>query len=195
MEEKDQSTVNNLKDSAEDRLLIESALDGDKQAYGRLVMKHQKRLFRFLFLMLRQKDATEDIMQEAFVKGYLALSTFETGKPFYPWVATIARNLALNYIKKDAREIPAGGFEDYIEALPDSAASAIDTLIISENKKKLAEAVMLLAEPYRVVFVLRMFEKLSYNEIAKKLSISPGTVDSRLYRARQKLVEMLKDYL
>lgn len=184
-----------MEDGAEDRSIIELARDGDKNAYGRLVMKYQKRLFRFLFLILRQKDATEDIMQEAFVKGYLALASFEPDKPFYPWIATIARNQALNYIKKDAREIPAGELEDYIESIPDKTANAIDNLINSENNKKLASAVMSLPEQYRTVFVLRMMEKLSYEEISEKLKISPGTVDSRLFRARQKLVELLKDYL
>ncbi|MFH2037138.1 MAG: sigma-70 family RNA polymerase sigma factor [Candidatus Zixiibacteriota bacterium] len=190
-----QSAVNSMEDGAEDRSIIELARDGDKNAYGRLVMKYQKRLFRFLFLILRQKDATEDIMQEAFVKGYLALASFEPDKPFYPWIATIARNQALNYIKKDAREIPAGELEDYIESIPDKTANAIDNLINSENNKKLASAVMSLPEQYRTVFVLRMMEKLSYEEISEKLKISPGTVDSRLFRARQKLVELLKDYL
>lgn len=194
-EEKEVPSVNKSEDSAEDSGWILSAQDGDKNAYGRLVLKYQKRLFRFLIMMLGRRDTTEDIVQEAFVKGYLALGTFVPGKPFYPWMATIARNLAINQLKKSSREKPASEFEDIIETMPDKASNPIDQIIIRENDKKFAQAVHSLPEKYRTVFVLRMLEKMSYADIAGKLNISPGTVDSRLHRARQKMVELLKDYL
>ncbi len=178
-----------------DRETILSAQSGNKDAYGELVLKYQKRLFRFIFMMLGSKDATEDIVQEAFVNGYLALNSFEPERPFYPWLATIARNLALNRIKKADKEKPASEYDDLISAVPDKAANPLERIIDKENERRLALAVAALPEQYRMVFVLRTFEKLSYEEIAKQLHIAPGTVDSRLYRAREKLVQMLKDLL
>jgi RNA polymerase sigma-70 factor (ECF subfamily) len=178
-----------------DRADILLAQDGDKDAYGKLVLEYQKRLYRFIFMMLGSKDSTEDIVQEAFVKGYLALNSFDSDKPFYPWVATIARNLALNRIKKTEKEKPASEYDDLIGSVPDKATNPLDSLINKENDRRLALAVAALPEQYRVVFALRTFEKLSYEEIAKQLKIAVGTVDSRLYRARGKLVQLLKDLL
>lgn len=187
-----ESQINDLQD---DRENILSAQGGDKEAYGKLVLKYQKRLFRFVIMMLGSKDATEDIVQDAFVKGYLALNSFDIEKPFYPWLATIARNLALNKIKKSEKEKPASEYEDLIETAPDDKADPLANVINKENEQRLAKALAALPEKYRTVFVLRTFEKMSYEEIAEKLNIAPGTVDSRLYRAREKLVQMLKDLL
>ncbi|HDL03510.1 MAG TPA: RNA polymerase sigma factor [candidate division Zixibacteria bacterium] len=194
-EESSRSSVNHTDSSADDRALIFAAADGDKNAYGKLVIKYQKRLFRFILMMLGEKDMTEDVVQEAFVKGYLALGSFEPERPFYPWIATIARNLTLNLIKKEGREKPASDYDDLIASLPDSSTSPLDRIIDRENDRHFAEAVKALPPPYRAVFVMRMFEKKSYEQIGRELNISPGTVDSRLYRARQKLLELLKDYL
>jgi RNA polymerase sigma-70 factor (ECF subfamily) len=195
LEEKASVSVNNNDEVNDDRWLIAEALEGDKEAYGELVLKYQKRLFRFVYMMVGKMDTTEDVVQETFVKGYLALNTFHRQKPFYPWIATIARNLTLNLIKKEEREKPASEYEDLIASVPDTAHNPLDYLIDKESQKRFARAVMALPAQYRAVFVLRMFEILSYEEIARRLNISVGTVDSRLYRAREKLVEMLKDFL
>lgn len=194
-EEKSPKPVNHTENDADDRALILAAAAGDKNAYGRLVLKHQKRLFRFILMMLGKKDMTEDVVQEAFVKGYLALGSFEPDKPFYPWIATIARNLALNLIKKEEREKPASEYDDLIASIPDEADNPLDRIIDRENNRRLVRAVETLPPQYRTVFVMRMIEKKSYEEIGRELKISPGTVDSRLYRARQKLLELLKDLL
>jgi len=198
-EEKAGSAVNKKDDRGnecrDDRELIAASGRGDKRAYGELVLKYQKRLYRLVFMMLGRIDATEDIVQDAFVKAYRALDTFEIDKPFYPWIATIGRNLALNYLKKTARETSLAELDDDTAVLADRADNPLDRLIDRENERRFARAVLALPEKYRTVFVLRMFEKLSYDQIARQLDLSPGTVDSRLFRAREKLVAMLKDDL
>lgn len=194
-EENPPSSVNKTDNSADDRSLVLSAQTGDKDAYGKLVLRYQKRLFRFLYMMLNRMDTVEDVVQEAFVKGYLALNTFKPDMPFYPWIATIARNLAVNHIKREERGKPVSEYDDFIVSIPDKAVNPLDHIIERENEQRFSSAVMSLPIQYRSVFVLRMFEKLSYEEIARQLNISVGTVDSRLHRARQKLVELLKDYL
>ncbi|UCD16394.1 MAG: sigma-70 family RNA polymerase sigma factor [Candidatus Zixiibacteriota bacterium] len=194
-EEKAISDVDRLETGTEDRPLLLAAQKGDKQAYGRLVLKYQKRLFRFVLMMLGRADAAEDIVQEAMVKAYLALDNFEPDRLFYPWVATIARNLAVNQIRKVEREQPATEINHDLDKIPQEGPNPLDELVDRENDRQFARAVMNLSPQYRSVFVLRMFEKLSYEEIAEKLGISLGTVDSRLFRARQKLVEMLREYL
>jgi len=194
-EEKAALSVNNANDAALDQALIKATRDGDKNAYGRLVLKYQKRVYRFVAALLGRTDTAEDMVQEAFVKGYLALNDFELGRPFYPWISTIARNLALNHIKRDERERPISEIDDFLYQVPDSSANPLERMIEKENDKRLLRAIMALPIQFRSVFILRMFEKMSYEEIARYLNISVGTVDSRLHRARERLVEALKDSL
>jgi RNA polymerase sigma-70 factor, ECF subfamily len=191
-EEKDLSAVNNMSDTDSDRVAIEAAQSGDKNAYGQLVLRYQKRIFRFVIALTGRMDTAEDIVQEAFVKGYLALNDFEPEKPFYPWISTIARNLAINHIKKTEREKPLLDADDYLEQTPDSTSNPLDRIIDRENDRRLMQALASLSPEFREVFILRTFEEMSYDEIARHLNISTGTVDSRLHRAREKLLGLLK---
>ncbi len=175
--------------------MIEQAASGDRRAFGELVTRYQRRLFRFVFMLLKSADTANDVVQDAFVNAWQAMNTFEPDRPFYPWLSTIARNLALNRLKKDARQKPASELDEDFENVPAEALDPLDKMIEKENDRVFARAVMSLPEQYREVFVLRMFEKMPYDQIAKQLNISPGTVDSRLHRARAKLMEMLKEHL
>jgi len=198
LEEKQVPAVDNMDERNEtdqDRFLIVKAKDGDKTAYGKLVLLYQRRLVRQIFMMMGRIDTAEDIVQEAFVKGYLALDSFEINRPFYPWITTIARNLALNKIKKDNKMSVFSEIDETEIEVVDISDNPLETLIDKENDQRLAQAILALPLPFRTVFVLRTIEKMSYEDIAKKLKISVGTVNSRLSRAREKLVEMLKDLL
>jgi len=178
-----------------DRFLLVKAKDGDKSAYGKLVLIYQRRLVRQIFMMMGRIDTAEDIVQEAFVKGYFALDSFEINRPFYPWITKIARNLALNLIKKENKMSVFSELDETEIEVVDVSDNPLETLIDKENDRRLALAVLALPLAFRTVFVLRTVEKMSYEDIAKKLKISVGTVNSRLSRAREKLVEMLKDLL
>ncbi len=175
--------------------LIAAARDADRQAFGRLIRLHQKRLFRFIYGMVGSFDQTEDIVQEAFVKAWQAIDTFKPGYAFYPWLSRIARNLALNQIKREEKKESLDkkaetGFD------PESAElGPLDQLLDSESQERFYQALRALPEQYRVVFVMRHFEDMDYSDIASALKIPPGTVDSRLYRARKLLLEALKDLL
>jgi RNA polymerase sigma-70 factor, ECF subfamily len=194
-EEKAALSVSNTNDADLDQALIRAAREGDKNAYGQLVLKYQKRVYRFVAALLSRADTAEDMVQEAFVKGYLALNDFELGRPFYPWISTIARNLALNNIRREEREKPISEIDDFLYQIPDSSVNPLERMIEKENDKRLLRGITALPIQFRSVFILRMFEKMSYEEIARYLNISVGTVDSRLHRARERLIEALKDLL
>lgn len=194
-EDNTDSLVNNMIGGVDDRRLIVLAQAGDKYAYGKLVLKYQKRVFRLILAMLGRKDMAEDIVQDAFVKGYLALGDFDSEKSFYPWIATIARNLALNQIKRAERERPVSEFDDSLIEKTESFSNPLDELIEDENERRLFGAIMALPIQFRSVFILRTLEEMSYEEIARYLNISIGTVDSRLHRSRERLVELLRDSL
>jgi RNA polymerase sigma-70 factor, ECF subfamily len=180
---------------AVEQALIQAAREGDKKAFGQLLRRHQKRLFRFVLGLTGSFDQAEDIVQDAFVKAYQALDTFEMGRDFYPWLATIARNRALNLIAREERKESLDKIQEQGFDTASKDPGPLAQVISSENQQRFYAALKKLPEQFRVVFVLRHFEELSYDEIAKQLKIAPGTVDSRLYRARQLLVEALRDLL
>jgi len=178
---------------APERKLIEAAQSGDQKAFGQLIRRHQKRLFRFVFGLMGAFDPTEDIVQEAYVKAYQALSSFKPGYDFYPWLATIARNLAYNQLTREDRkesldEIKEKGFD-----VPSADLGPLEKIIQGEGQRRFYAALQALPSPYRSVFVLRHFEDMDYSQIASYLKIPPGTVDSRLHRARKMLMEALAD--
>jgi RNA polymerase sigma-70 factor (ECF subfamily) len=142
-------------------------------------------------------DIADDLTQEAFVRAYEAIESFDEDYPFYSWISRIATNNAINFIRRQKRQV--GGEESEVvlgmQHTTDIASNPELTLSQKEIDKRYQEAVGNLTEEFRVVFVLRMQEELSYEEIAARLKINPGTVMSRLHRARQKLMEELKDIL
>ena len=194
-EEKQNSGVSKTGEPVSERKLVEAAQNGDKRAFGQLIRLHQKRLFRYIHGMLNSFDATEDIVQEAFVKAYNNILTFRTEYAFYPWLSTIARNLAYNHIHREEKKESLDSLQDKGYDPQSAELGPLEKLLNSENDKRFYQALLSLPVQYRSVFVLRHFEQMDYAEIASYLKIPPGTVDSRLYRARKMLIVHLKDLL
>jgi len=194
-EEKTSVEVDGPEAYADEQPLVRAAQKGDQQAFGRLVRRHQKRLFRFIYGLLGSFDQTEDVVQEAFVRAYGALGSFEAGRDFYPWLSAIARNLALNLIARERRKESLDQIQDAGFDPSSGDLGPLDQMMADESQRRFYAALRALPEQYRSVFVLRHLEEMTYEEIAAQLKIPPGTVDSRLYRARQLLVSALKDLL
>ena len=178
-----------------ERKLIESAQNEDRKAFGQLIRIHQKRLFRYVYGLLGSFDQTEDIVQETFIKAWKAMKRFNPEYAFYPWLATIARNSAYNHISREEKKesldkIQEKGFDPVSKEL-----GPLEKLLDTEGQTRFYKALTALPVKYRSVFVLRHFENKSYEEISSFLNVPPGTVDSRLYRARQMLMDALKDLL
>lgn len=142
---------------------------------------------------MRRHDVADDVTQEAFIRAHRALPSFDLSRPFGPWIARIAANLAVNHLRSPrARE----------QALPDAHAETparepgpLAGVLEREARLLLEEALGGLPAEQRSVFVLRVMEEMSYREIADALDISLGTVMSRLSRAREKLRVALRPYL
>jgi RNA polymerase sigma-70 factor, ECF subfamily len=158
-----------------------------------LVRRYQRRVYAVAVRIVRRQDVAEDVAQEAFLRAFRALDRFETGRPFGPWIARIAANLAIN-----ERRSPRSREEELDEGhaeLPSVQAGPLQGLLEREAGDVLEEALGRIPTEQRAVFVLRIFEELSYQEIAEALEISPGTVMSRLSRAREKLRAIVGPYL
>jgi RNA polymerase sigma-70 factor (ECF subfamily) len=189
------SDVNQVAEKSAERKLVEAAQNGDKKAFGDLIRLHQKKLFRYIYGLVGSFDQAEDVVQEAFVKAYGALNTFKPEYAFYPWLSTIARNLAFTQVNREERK---ESLDNLTEKGFDPASvdlGPLDMMLDAESEKRFYKALMGMPVTYRSVFVLRHFENMDYVQIAHYLKIPPGTVDSRLYRARKYLMDELKDLL
>ena len=195
LEETAPASVSKEEQQQSEKKLVAAVQNGDKRAFGQLVRMHQKRLFRFIYGLTGSFDVTEDIVQEAFVKAFNAMATFKPEYAFYPWLATIARNLAYNHLTREEKsesldKITEKGFDPASGDL-----GPLEQMLDAEGQRRFWAALKAMPAKYRSVFVLRHFEDMDYAQIASYLKIPPGTVDSRLYRARNMLMEQLKDLL
>jgi RNA polymerase sigma-70 factor (ECF subfamily) len=177
----------------DETFLIARARQGDLSAFEEVVRIHQRRVYGVALRIVRSHDVADDVAQEAFLRAWRSLDRFELGRPFGPWVRRIAANLAVNHVRSPrAREeaLPEGHAET-----PSRDPGPLAAVLGDEARRVLDEAVAALPAPQRAVFVLRAVEELSYAEIAEALGISPGTVMSRLFRARERLARALAPYL
>lgn len=177
----------------EDSFLIARARQGDLRAFEEIVRRYERRVYGVALRIVRAHDVADDVAQEAFVRAWRSLDRFELGRPFGPWVCRIAANLAVNHVRSPrAREegLPEGHAETR-SADPGPLGAVLD----AEAQRVLDDAVAGLPAEQRAVFVLRAVEEMSYAEIADALGISPGTVMSRLFRARERLARALGPYL
>jgi RNA polymerase sigma-70 factor, ECF subfamily len=191
-----------MSDREIDQQLVERVQRGDKQAFGLLVSKYQRKLSRLLSRMIRDPAEVEDVAQEAFIKAYRALPSFRGESAFYTWLYRIGINTAKNYLVSQGRraptttEIEAEDAEQYEsgELLRDNDTPErlLQTRQIGETVNQAMEA---LPEELRTAIVLREIEGLSYDEIAAAMNCPIGTVRSRIFRAREAIAERLKPML
>ncbi len=191
-----------MSDREIDQQLVERVQRGDKQAFGLLVAKYQRKLSRLLSRMVRDPAEVEDVAQEAFIKAYRALPSFRGDSAFYTWLYRIGINTAKNHLVSQGRraptttEIEAEDAEQYEsgELLRDNDTPGrlLQTRQIGDTVNEAVEA---LPEELRTAIVLREIEGLSYDEIASVMGCPIGTVRSRIFRAREAIAERLRPML
>lgn len=179
----------------EDAVLVRNAQQGDMAAFESLVRRYQHRVYALCRRLTGAHQSADDLAQETFVKAYFALSRFDVRRPLYPWLRRIAVNAGLNYLKARDRERPledgsSGGRKGPVAARDDDPVERLES---AEFRARLDRAVESLPADQKGVFVLRLHEGLSYEEIGRELDLPLGTVMSRLNRARQRLKALLAD--
>lgn len=173
--------------------LLARAKGGNLFAFEEVVRRYQKRVYATAYRIVRRHDAADDATQEAFLRAWRSLDRFDPARPFGPWVCRIAANVAINAVRSPtARE--EGLPEGYGETRDDDPGP-LEKVVEGETRRALDSALGRLPPEQRAVFVLRVLHDQSYEEIAETLGIAPGTVMSRLFRAREKLRRLLADHL
>lgn len=183
-----------------DQDLVQMVLDGDATAFRGLVERYQGRVYALIFGMTRNREDARDIVQEAFVKAYRNLKTYRREASFHTWLYRIAMNLAIDHLRRSTRH-PTHEYEDQVEADEPEGDYKADHLQRHPGRdlerqrlySKIMAAMQQLPPDQREVVLLREIEGLSYKEIAEMMEIPEGTVMSRLFYARKKLQEILKD--
>jgi RNA polymerase sigma-70 factor (ECF subfamily) len=192
--------VENRERAEDDRDLVVRARGGDAEAFEAIVRSYQKRVYGVALRMTRRHEVADDIVQETFVRAYSHLDRFEVGRPLAPWLTRIAANLCINYLTAAARREQQFAEGDGPAAEPPAPRAGgepepLAELLSLEFRRALDASVQKLPPDQRIVFDLKVHEEMRYEEIADTLDISTGTVMSRLFRARQKLKVMMKDYI
>ncbi|MCP4538162.1 MAG: sigma-70 family RNA polymerase sigma factor [Chloroflexi bacterium] len=170
-----------------ERTHIRLARQGDADAYGQLVTRHQQAVFNIAYRITGNRQEAEDVAQESFVKAYRALGRFDTERPFAPWLYRIATNTALNWVKRRRPEVTLDEETPLADPSPGPEAQAI----AADTSARLRAAIAALPPNYRVVIELRHFQGLSYQEMSDALNVPVSDVKSWLFRARCKLKKVL----
>jgi RNA polymerase sigma-70 factor, ECF subfamily len=167
-----------------DKLLVSRCLAGDETAFEGLVERYQRVLFTVAVRMVGDREEAADATQNAFVKAYRKLDTFDPAGKFFSWIYRILFNECLN-IRRNRR-----GNERFTPE-PAPVASPADLLDAAERRARVQAAILALPPLYREVIVLRFFGELSYEEIADSIGTPVKTVKSRLHTARERLASLL----
>jgi RNA polymerase sigma-70 factor, ECF subfamily len=160
--------------------VIEACKRGDREAFAQLYQAYHLKVFRTVYLLVRNKAVAEDIVQDIFVKLFHALKSYDDSRPFEPWLYKVAVNTALSGLTKQ----PQWRVEE-LAGLPSAATGDADT------KLTVRSAIGRLKPAHRIVIILKFYNGLTEREIAEAMSSPLGTVKSRLFFAKAKLRKAL----
>ena len=163
---------------------------GSNEAFEKLVKDYKTRIYSVSVGMLGNREDALDAVQEVFIKIFRSIHTFKGDSALSTWIFRITKNVCIDCIRKN-KPFP----EDEIpETLADtSLPTPEEALILCQKRELVRSCINCLPLNYRTILLLREFEGMSYSEIAETLEISEGTVKSRIARARQHLLKLLKE--
>ena len=186
----------------DDRQLILRAQDGETEAFGQLVDRYQGRLFRTAYMILADRQDSEDVVQETLILAWKRLHLLENPAAFRGWVSQICSRRATDMVRRRARrqtdahdpedlQLESNGMAD------GSRRSRVDpahTTEVNAQLHALAQILATLDSELRVCWVLREIEELSYRDIAQTLSLTEPTVRGRIARARTQIIQRMEEW-
>jgi len=177
----------------EDQLLINRALGGERAAFGELALRHQDRLFASMLGVTGSVEEAEDVVQDAMVRAFLKLDSFQQNSQFFTWLYRIAFNVALSRHRRRRSRISIDQNREMTGDEPvDDGETPCEPMLRRERVEMVQRALSQLTDQHRAILILREMDECSYEEIAEILEISIGTVRSRISRARGQLKLVLE---
>ena len=182
--------------------LVRRCQAGDTEAFDELVTRYRTRVFGMIYNMIHSEQDAWDLAQDSFVKAWKSIKRFRGQSSFYTWIYRIVMNVTIDWARK--KQIKPGGaeFDDAIQpkeidpaskTVPKADALPYETMERSEIRARIDRAIAQLSPEHRAVILMKEIEEMQYHEIAEALGCSIGTVMSRLFYARKKLQNLLKD--
>lgn len=178
--------------------LVRKAKQGDGKAYDELTLLYKDVVFKIIHRMVHNKQEAEDLTQEAFIKAYNSITSFNEEYAFSTWLFKIATNNCIDYFRK--RKLQTHSMDQTIrykddeiqQEYADPDPDVEKEIIASEKSRMIRTAIDDLPEKYRTVIKLRHQEEKSYEEISELLDLPLGTVKARIFRAREMLNKSLR---
>jgi len=178
--------------------LMLRAKSGDESAFTDLMRRHYKGLVNYIYRFTNDRETSEDVAQEVFLRVYRSVKSYKPQAKFSTWLYKIATNLCLTKIKSKAKEQNVS-LDEIQESAGDFRGSnseeADDVTFRKEIRDAIFEALESLPERERVAIILCKYEELPYEEVAEVIGCTVGAVKTYVYRGRMKLIERLKPYL
>jgi RNA polymerase sigma-70 factor (ECF subfamily) len=180
---------------------IKRAQQGDSEAFGPLVQKHQQRVFSLVRHLVRRRDEVEDIAQEVFIKAFRAIRSYNFQSSFGTWLSRIATNHCYDYLRHERAsrvnfywqmgEDKQRELENNVESQPEEELDHEDRTVLRDLVDKLLSRA---PENDRTILVLKELQDHSVEEIAEILKLKPTTVKVRLHRARKRMLDDLRQW-
>lgn len=190
----------------EEQLLVDRCRQGDRESFAQLMRLHERQIFNFTYRMLGDEEEAEDLTQDIFIAAFKGIRKFRGEAKFSTWLYRIALNQTRNRIKylsrrdffakqnRRAQHKEESPWENP-EFLADSAPTPEQWTLTKSMAAQVQECLNQIPPQARQILVLRDVQGFSYEELSEMLSLNPGTVKSRLHRARSALQQRLADKL
>ncbi len=181
--------------------LVKRSQAGDSRAFDVLVTRYRGKVYSMTYHLIQNEAEAWDLAQEAFIKAWRALPSFKQDASFFTWLYRITHNVTYDWLRKKKIQ-SEGEFDDAqgghriaagAQAVPRSEPAPDQAMKQAELGQRIQEAIAKLSPEHRQVILLREVDGMAYEEIAEIMHCSLGTVMSRLFYARKKLQELLKD--
>ena len=177
---------------------IKQIKNGDQNAFAEIVELYKDKVFQLSYRMLGNRHEAEDIAQEAFLRAYVNIHSYDTNRKFSTWLYRIATNLSIDRIRKkkpdfylDAEVVGTEGLTMYSQVAADVALPE-DEVESLELQTMIQTEILKLPDKYRSVIVLKYIEEMSLKEISEILDLPVGTVKTRIHRGREALRNQLR---
>ena len=182
--------------------LVKEAQAGDTEAFDQLVSRYRTRVFGMIYNMVHNEQDAWDLAQDSFLKAWKSIARFRGQSSFYTWIYRIVMNVTIDSLRK--KQVRGGGaeFDDAIQlkeidpasrTVPHADALPHEQMEQKEIRRRIDAAIAQLSPEHRAVILMKEIEDMQYHEIAESLGCSIGTVMSRLFYARKKLQNLLRD--